>query len=77
MKGEKKNSIVGRQKYQSTLKRNRQISKINLVIIGSALVIYYAGYEEFASPLLWLGIILIIYTLGSNLMIRHKINQLK
>lgn len=75
MKNNKKNNLVERQRYQTLLKRNRKISQVNIFIIGSALVAHYAGYENIASPLLWLGIILLIYTIGSNLLIRHKIKK--
>ena len=67
MKPEKKENLTERQKYIAILTRNRQLTKINLIILGSGLLLTLAGFEEIGSMIVWVGIVIFIFTLFSNI----------
>ena len=49
MKADKKENMIERQKYIAILVRNRKLTKINLIILGSGLLLTLARFEEIGS----------------------------
>lgn len=76
MKAEKKENLTERQKYIAILVRNRQLTKINLVILGSGLVLSMAGVEDIGSMVVWAGIIIFVFTLFSNIAAKQMLRKL-
>ncbi|MBC7085933.1 MAG: hypothetical protein H5T43_06175 [Methanomethylovorans sp.] len=77
MKGHKKDQLQAKQRYIAILKTNRQLTRINVIILSLGLATSYLGKESIAIPLLWIGIIIFIYTMSSNLMARRALKKLK
>jgi hypothetical protein len=76
VKAEKKENLTERQKYIAILVRNRQLTKINLVILGSGLVLSMAGVEDIGSMVVWVGIIIFVFTLFSNIAAKKMLRKL-
>ena len=76
MKPEKKENLTERQKYIAILTRNRQLTKINLIILGSGLVLTMAGFEDVGSIIVWVGIAIFLFTLFSNLAAKRMLRNL-
>lgn len=76
MKTEKKENMFAKQKYIAIIKRNRQINKINIFVLAAGLLLSLVGYKEIGDQILWLGIIIFIYTMGSNLIARTQMRKL-
>lgn len=76
MKPEKKENLTERQKYIAILTRNRQLTKVNLIILGSGLVLTMAGFEEFGSIIVWVGIVIFVFTLFSNIAAKRMLRNL-
>ena len=76
MKPEKKENLTERNKYIAILTRNRQLTKINLIILGSGLVLTMAGFEEIGSIIVWVGIVIFVFTLFSNLVAKRMLRNL-
>lgn len=53
--------ISERQKNIGIIHRNRQLLKINILILSVALALSLLGYKEIGDPILWLGIIIFGY----------------
>ncbi len=80
MKTEKKQVIQEKQKNIAILYRNRKLIRINLLILSSGLALSYLEYEigeyKIGEPLLWLGIIIFVYTLVTNYIARSALKKL-
>ena len=76
MKPEKKENLTERQKYIAILTRNRQLTKINLIILGSGLLLTLAGFEEIGSMIVWVGIVIFVFTLFSNIAAKRMLRNL-
>ncbi|MBN2487552.1 MAG: hypothetical protein JXA98_00840 [Methanosarcinaceae archaeon] len=76
MKTEKKENMLAKQKYIAILKRNKQINKVNIFILAAGLLLSLVGYKVIGEQVLWLGIIIFIYTMGSNLIARTQMRKL-
>ena len=76
MKPEKKENLAERQKYIAILTRNRQLTKINLIILGSGLLLTLGGFEEIGSIIVWVGIVIFVFTLFSNLAAKKMLRNL-
>jgi hypothetical protein len=76
MKADKKENMIERQKYIAILVRNRKLTKINLVILGSGLLLTLARFEEVGSMIVWVGIVIFIFTLFSNLAAKRMLRNL-
>ncbi|MDP2218236.1 MAG: hypothetical protein Q8J68_13235 [Methanolobus sp.] len=80
MKTEKKQVMQEKQKNIAILYRNRKLIRINLLILSSGLALSYLEYEimeyEIGEPLLWLGIIIFVYTLVTNYIARSALKKL-
>ncbi len=76
MKPEKKENLTERQKYIAILTRNRQLTKVNLIILGSGLVLTMAGFEDVGSVIVWVGIVIFVFTLFSNIAAKKMLRNL-
>ncbi len=76
MKADKKENMIERQKYIAILTRNRKLTKINLIILGSGLLLTLGGFEEVGSMIVWVGIVIFIFTLFSNLAAKRMLRNL-
>lgn len=76
MKADKKENMIERQKYIAILVRNRKLTKINLIILGSGLLLTLARFEEIGSMIVWVGIVIFIFTLFSNLAAKRMLRNL-
>ena len=76
MKADKKENMIERQKYIAILVRNRKLTKINLIILGSGLLLTLARFEEVGSMIVWVGIVIFIFTLFSNLAAKKMLRNL-
>ncbi|MDG6243464.1 MAG: hypothetical protein QCH31_03600 [Methanolobus sp.] len=75
MKMEKKKMMNERQRNIAVLRTNRQLLKINVLILSIGLALSYLGHETIGQPILWIGIIIFIYTTISNLIARKKLKK--
>jgi len=76
MKKEKKETLQEQHKNLAVLHRNKKLLKINVIILSLGLVLSYFGQEEIGEPMLWLGIIIFVYTLVSNYIARSALKKL-
>jgi hypothetical protein len=76
VKAEIKENMIERQKYIAILVRNRKLTKINLIILGSGLLLTLGGFEEIGSMIVWVGIVIFIFTLFSNLAAKRMLRNL-
>ena len=76
MKADKKENMIERQKYIAILTRNRKLTKINLIILGSGLLLTLARFEEVGSIIVWVGIVIFVFTLFSNLAAKRMLRNL-
>lgn len=76
MKADKKENMIERQKYIAILVRNRKLTKINLIILGSGLLLTLARFEEVGSVIVWVGIVIFVFTLFSNLAAKRMLRNL-
>ncbi|KXS41460.1 hypothetical protein HWN40_08360 [Methanolobus zinderi] len=76
MKKEKKETIREQHKNLAVLHRNKKLLKINVIILSLGLALSYFGQEEIGEPMLWLGIIIFVYTLVSNYIARSALKKL-
>jgi len=77
MKPEKKENMIERQKYIAILVRNRKLTKVNMIILGSGLLLTLGGIEEIGSMIVWVGIVIFVFTLFSNLAAKRMLRILK
>ncbi|WP_094228283.1 hypothetical protein [Methanolobus psychrotolerans] len=75
MNQEKKRVFHQREKYIGIIRRNRQLLKINILILSAGLALSYLGHESIGEPILWLGIIIFGYTTFSSLMAKKQLKQ--
>lgn len=75
MKTEKKEYNVARQEYFEITKRNRKIAKIDMLILGTGLLLKYVGRADIGENFMWLGFILLVYVFGSNMMAKSELRK--
>ena len=75
MKAEKKENLTERQKYIAILTRNRQLTKVNLIILGSGLLLTL-GEIKIGGIIVWVGIVIFVFTLFSNLAAKRMLRNL-
>jgi len=76
MKADKKENMIERQKYIAILVRNRKLTKINLIILGSGLLLTLGGFEDVGGIIVWVGIVIFVFTLFSNLVAKRMLRNL-
>ncbi|MCC7575388.1 MAG: hypothetical protein KK926_00965 [Methanomethylovorans sp.] len=77
MKAYKKDQLHAKQRYIAILKTNKKLARINVLILSAGLALSYLGKDNIGNPLLWMGIIIFIYTISSNLIARRSLKKLK
>ncbi|MEL4305060.1 hypothetical protein [Methanococcoides sp. LMO-2] len=75
MKAEKKEYNVARQEYLEITRRNRKIAKIDMLILGTGLLLKYLEMAEIGKHFMWLGFIIIVYVFGSNMMAKSELRK--
>jgi len=75
MKADKKENLIERQKYIAILVRNRKLTKINLIILGSGLLLTL-GEVKIGGIIVWVGIVIFVFTLFSNLAAKKMLRNL-
>lgn len=76
MKPDKKDNLIKKQKYAAIINRNRQLTKANIVILGAGLLLMLVGIEEVGSIIVWVGIVIFIFTLMSNITAKLRLRKL-
>ncbi|WP_406655673.1 hypothetical protein V7O62_07725 [Methanolobus sp. ZRKC2] len=72
MKDEKKEYLVHKQIYDETVRRNKKIGMVSLLIFGIGLALKYLDMPETGGHFIWLGFVILLYTIGSNLMAKYE-----
>ena len=72
----RKQESTEKKKYFAILARNRQLTKINLIILGSGLLLTLGGFEEIGSIIVWVGIVIFVLILFFNITAKQKIRNL-
>ena len=75
MKVEKKEYLVRKELYAETVKKNKKIGMANMVIFSIGLLLKYVGRSDLGGHFIWLGIIILIYVFGSNLMAKYEMKK--
>jgi hypothetical protein len=75
MKENKKHYMMEKQNYLHVRERNRKIGMVSLVVLVAGMALNYAGRPEIGEHLIWLGIIMVVYTLGSNIIARSDMRK--
>lgn len=73
MNQDKKQDLYEKQKCMAILHRNKQMLRVNVLILSIGLALSYIGKEVIGEPILWLGIIIFAYTTYSNITTRKKL----
>ena len=77
MKPEKKENLIEKQKHVAILARNRQLTKVNIIILGSGLLLTLGGIRSIGSIIVWVGIAIFLFTLFSNITSKMMLGKLK
>ncbi|HJH31259.1 MAG TPA: hypothetical protein C5S50_03520 [Methanosarcinaceae archaeon] len=77
LKPEKKENLAAKQKYTVIVRRNKQINKVNIVILAVGLLLTFSNYEDIGGQIILLGVIILSYTLGSNFIARAGMRKRK
>ena len=77
MKQEKKENMVAKQRYLAIVGRNKKINKANIAILAIGLLLTFTSYGEVGNQVIWLGIIIFVYTLGSNFIARSGMRKVR
>ncbi|WP_406657039.1 hypothetical protein V7O62_00410 [Methanolobus sp. ZRKC2] len=77
MSKEKMEAIREQQKHLAVLHRNKKLLKINVIILSVGLALSFIGRESIGEPVLWLGIIIFVYTFITNYNARSALKKLK
>ncbi|WP_319508540.1 hypothetical protein [uncultured Methanolobus sp.] len=75
MKDEKKEYLVRKEMYAETVKKNKKLGLVNMVIFSIGLILKYIGMPELGGHFIWLGIILLVYVFGSNMMAKYDMKK--
>jgi hypothetical protein len=75
LKAEKKEYNVAKQEYLEITRRNRKIAKIDMLILGTGLLLKYVGRADIGEHFMWLGFIILVYVFGSNMMAKSELRK--
>jgi hypothetical protein len=75
MKEDKKNYMLEKQNYIRVRDRNRKIGLVSMIILVAGLGLKYAGRPDIGEDFIWLGVVMVIYIFGSNIMARSAMNK--
>lgn len=77
MKQEKKENMIAKQRSAIIIKRNKKINKVNIIILAVGLMLTFTNYGEIGNQVIWLGVIIFVYTFGSNFIARSGMRKSK
>lgn len=77
LKQDKKENLAAKQKYTVIVRRNKQINKVNIFILAVGLLLTFIGYKEIGGQVIFLGVMIFVYTLGSNFIARAGMRNRK
>ena len=77
LKQEKKDNMAAKQRYLAIVRRNKKINKVNIVILAVGLLLTFTAYDVIGNQITWIGIIIFVYTFGSNFIARTGMRKLK
>jgi hypothetical protein len=75
MSNNKKQIIHERQKNIAIIRRNKQLLKVNVLILSIGLALSYMGYDGIGEPVIWLGIIIFGYTTFTSMVAKKQLKQ--
>ncbi|WP_445476110.1 hypothetical protein ACT9XH_05150 [Methanococcoides methylutens] len=75
MKTEKKEYNVARQEYLEITKRNRKLAKIDMLILGTGLLLKYVDQADIGKHFMVFGMILLLYVFGSNMLAKSELRK--
>lgn len=75
MKDDKKNYMLEKQNYVRTRDRNRKIGLVSMVILSTGLALKYMDKADLGENFIWLGVVMVIYIFGSNMMARSAMSK--
>ena len=76
MKPEKRENLIKKQKYIALINRNRKVNKITIIILGFGLLLMLGGLEDIGSIIVWIGIVLFIFVMLSNVVAKMMVRKL-
>ncbi len=77
MKQEIKDNLAAKQRYLAIVRRNKKINKVNIVILAVGLLLTFTDYNEIGNQIIWLGVIIFVYTFGSNFIARAGLRKVR
>ncbi|MDK2892360.1 hypothetical protein [Methanohalophilus sp.] len=75
MKEDKKNYMLEKQNYIRIQNRNRKIGLVSMVILFIGLALKYLDMADIGKHFIWLGVVMVIYIFGSNMMARSALSK--
>ncbi len=75
MKDEKKNYMLEKQNYVRVRNRNRKIGLASMAILAIGLGLKFVDMAEFGENFIWLGVVMVIYIFGSNMVARSALSK--
>lgn len=77
LNSEKKEYMVKKQEYLIMVKRNRKIGMAAMIPLFVGLMLKTVGRADIGGHFIWLGVILVVYVIGSNWMGRRELQKLE
>ncbi|MBP2031304.1 hypothetical protein J2755_002267 [Methanohalophilus levihalophilus] len=75
MKDEKKNYMLEKQNYIRVRDRNRKIGLASMILLAIGLGLKYVDMADVGENFIWLGVVMVIYIFGSNMMARSAMSK--
>jgi hypothetical protein len=75
VKDEKKEYLVRKKMYAETVQKNKKLGIVNMVIFSIGLILKYMGMSELGGHFIWLGIVILVYVFGSNMMAKYEMKK--
>lgn len=72
LKAEKKKQMIMNQKFRTINARNKKVNKINMVMLGTGLLLMLFEQNKIGSILIWIGVAIFAYTRLSSLFMRRS-----
>jgi len=67
LKADKKEQMIQKQKSRVVIAKNKKVNKINMIILGTGLLLSLLGQNVAGSILIWIGVGIFVYTLLSGI----------
>ncbi len=75
MKDEKKEYLARKQMYVETVNKNKKLGLVNVFIFCTGLILKYIGMSDIGGHFIWLGIVILVYILGSNMLAKYDMQK--